>query len=156
VTAGDASAMCFLAVVFTSAERAEDAAGALRAGEDDLGLHDVAVVTRTPRGAIELHQTRGVAAGEALVGVGTAGLVAGLLMGVPIAGALVGLLGGGAWGIRDRGLPDDRMRELGADLQPGQAVLCVLVDADGMPRARAALSGYGAVAEVALASGSEP
>ena len=155
MTPGDAPAACFLAVVFTSADGAEDAAGELHAHEDDLVLHDVAVVTRTAHGAIELQQTRGAAAGEALVGVGTAGLVAGLLMGVPVVGALVGLLGGGIWGLRDRGLPDKRMRELGEDLQPGQALLCVLVDTDGAPRARGVLSGYGTVAEVALSSGSE-
>src|SRR6185437_6992157 len=142
--------------VFTSADGAEDAAGELHAHEDDLVLHDVAVVTRTARGAIELQQTRGVAAGEALVGVGTAGLVAGLLMGVPVVGALVGLVGGGVWGVRDRGIPDGGMRGLGDDLEPGHGVLCVLVDADRAQQARAALGGYGAVTEVALSSDTEP
>lgn len=156
MTADDASERCFLAVVFASAGAAEGAAGELRASEDDLSLHDLAVVVRTPHGEIELQQTGGVAAGDALVGVGTAGLVAGLLLGVPVAGALVGLVGGGVWGLRDTGIPDDRMRALGQDLEPGQALLCVLVDAGAAPRARAALSGYGTVTEVALSSGSEP
>jgi uncharacterized membrane protein len=156
VTPDDASERCFLAVVFTSAGAAEEAAGEVGTRKDDLSLHDVAVVVRTPRGAIELQQTGGVAAGEALVGVGTAGLIAGLLLGVPVAGALVGLVGGGVWGLRDTGLPDDRMRTLGEELQPGQALLCVLVDPDGAPQARAALGGYGTVTEVALSSGSEP
>ena len=155
MTAGDVPTVCFLAVVFTTADAAADAAGELRPDEDALAVRDVAVVTRTPQGTIELHQTRGASAGETLVGVGTAGLVAGLLMGVPVAGALVGLLGGGLWGIQDKGLPDSRMRELGDDLQPGQAMLCVLVSTDAVPRARAVLSGYGTVAEVALSSGSE-
>lgn len=156
MTDHDASAVCFLAVAFPSADRAEAAAGELSARKDDLVLQDVAVIIRTPQGAVELQQTRGVAAGEALVGVGTAGLVAGLLMGVPVAGALVGLLAGGVWGVRDRGIPDSDMRKLGEDVAPGQALLCVLVDADGAPQARAALSGYGAVTEVALSSGGDP
>ena len=155
MTAPDGSTACFLAVAFPSADVAEHAAGELSDQRNDLGLQDVAIVTRTPQGEIALQQTRGVAAGEALVGVGTAGLVAGLLMGVPVVGALVGLLGGGVWGVRDRGLPDSRMRQLGKDLKPGQAVLCVLVEADGAPRARAALGGCGTVTEVALSSDAE-
>ncbi len=156
MTASDASSTFFLAVVFPSAGEAEHASDELSHREDDLVLRDVAVVTRTPHGAIELQQTSGVAAGDALVGVGTAGLVAGLLLGVPVVGALVGLLGGGVWGVRDTGIPDSRMRKLGEDLQPGQAVLCVLVDPECAPRARDLLSGYGTVTEVALSSGSEP
>ena len=152
----DSATASFLAVAFPSADMAEDAAGELNAQKEDLALHDLAVAIRTPQGAIELLQTRGVAAGEALVGVGTAGLVAGLLMGVPVVGALVGLLGGGVWGVRDRGIPDGRMRRLGDDLEPGHAVLCVLVDADRAQQARAALGGYGAVTEVALSSDTEP
>lgn len=156
MTPPDAATVSFLAVAFPSAEVAEDAAGDLSAHRDDLALRDVAVVIRTEQGAIELVQTRGVAAGEALVGVGTAGLVAGLLMGVPVVGALVGLLGGGVWGVQDRGIPNSRMRKLGEDLELGHALLCVLVDVDGALRAREALSGYGVVTEVALSSDSEP
>lgn len=156
MTPGDTPTTCFLAVVFASATEAEDAAGELSDAKDDLALRDLAVVLRTPTGAIELQQTRGVAAGDALVGVGTAGFVAGLLLGVPVAGALVGLLGGGAWGLRDSGIPDSRMRQLGEDLLPGHAVLCLLADPDQAPRARDVLSSYGTVTEVALSSDTEP
>lgn len=155
MTAEDAAPSCFLAVAFASPEAAEDAAGELH-GLEDLAVRDVAVVLCTPQGRIELQQTRGAAAGEALVGVGTAGIVAGLLLGFPVAGALIGLAGGAVFGLRDHGIPDDRMRELGEDLRPGQALLCVLVDAGETAQARGALSRYGVVTEVELSSGSEP
>ncbi len=155
MTAEDPAPTCFLAVAFPSPDEAEGAAGVVRALKD-LEVHDVAVVLCTAHGRVELQQTGGAAPGEALVGVGTAGLVAGLLLGVPVVGALVGLAGGALFGLRDHGIPDSRMRELGDDLKPGQALLCVLVDAGATAQARATLSRYGAVTEVELSSGSEP
>jgi hypothetical protein len=41
-------------------------------------------------------------------------------------------------------------------LQPGQALLCVLVDADSVPRTREGLGCYGTVVEVELSPGSDP
>jgi uncharacterized membrane protein len=150
----------FIAIRF---DRVADAEAALpEVGKLDVHIRDAAVVVRTDAGRIELQQAHEMAAGEALVGGGSAGLVAGLLLGLPVGGALLGLAGGLAYGLRDRGLPDRRMRELGEDLQPGHAVLCVLVDDDELSEAREALSRYGTVFDVKLASapdsssGSEP
>lgn len=148
----------FVAVVLETAAAAEEALDTVRElkTEADVSVHDAAVVIRTEGGRIELEQTREVAPGEALVGGGAAGLVAGLLLGLPVGGALVGLAAGAAFGLRDTGIPDSRLRELGDDLQPGQAMLCVLIDAAGVEPARAALSRYGEVFEVALSSEDGP
>ncbi|MGZ4168443.1 MAG: DUF1269 domain-containing protein [Solirubrobacteraceae bacterium] len=146
-------ATTFVAVAFETAAAAEAALPAV-AGMG-VPVRDAAVVVRTAAGRIELQQTREIAAGEGLVGGGTAGLIAGLLLGLPVGGALLGLAGGALLGLRDRGIPDGRLRDVGADLQPGHAVLCVLVDADGIARTREALGRYGRVFEVALASGSD-
>jgi uncharacterized membrane protein len=143
-----ASVTTFIAVAFEAAPAAE---GALRElHEGDLPVRDAAVVVRTEAGQIELQQGHEMAAGDALVSGGTVGLVAGLLFGLPVGGALLGLAGGLLYGIRDRGLPDERLRALGQDLKPGHAVLCVLADAQGIPRAREALAVYGTVFEVEL------
>jgi uncharacterized membrane protein len=144
----------FVAVAFDTAADAEAALPTVRALEHEhhLSVRDAAVVICTASGRIELQQTKEVAAGEAIVGGGTAGLVAGLLLGVPVGGALLGLAGGTLFGLRDTGIPDDRLRELGRDLQPGHAVLCVLVDPAGIDRTRAALSRYGAVFEAEVSS----
>jgi uncharacterized membrane protein len=127
-----------------SVKEAEDALSAVR-GLD--GVHDAAVVVRTGGGRLELHQTEEVAAGEGAVTGGAAGLVAGMLLGVPVVGALAGILGGGGLGLRDTGLPNAQLRRLGADLEPRQAILCVLVSKDGLLRLREALEPYGEVFE---------
>lgn len=151
-------ARTFLAVVFETAIAAEAALPTVHDLDDgpDVSVHDVVTVIRTEGGRIELTQTREVALGEGFVGGGTVGFVAGVLLGLPVAGPLIGLVGGGLFGIRDTGIPDGRLRELGADLKPGQALLCVLVDADALSQTRDALRRYGAVAEVEIASSSGP
>ena len=152
------SATTFVAVVFQTAAAAEAALPTVHEldHEQDVSVRDAAIVVRTATGRIELVQTREIAPGEGLVGGGTVGLVAGLLFGLPVGGALLGLAGGAVFGMRDTGIPDSRLRELGADLKPGHAVLCVLVDADALARTREALHRYGTVVEVELSPGSGP
>jgi uncharacterized membrane protein len=134
-------------VVVSCASR-EDADRALAAlSALDAKVADAAVVTCTPGGRIELHQTRQVAAGEGVVAGGTVGFVAGMLLGGPVGGALLGLLGGGLWGARDTGVPDARLRELGESLTPGRALLCALVGEESAAAAREALALYGEVAD---------
>ena len=108
---------------------------------------DAAIVTRTEAGRVELHQTHELAAGEGVVAGGTVGFVAGMLLGGPIGGALLGMLGGGAWGARDTGVPDSRLRKFGDALEPGQALLCALVGEDDAGAVRDALAAYGDVAD---------
>jgi uncharacterized membrane protein len=145
-------------LAFGSAAEAEPALGAVSALErgDDPPVQDAAVVVRTAVGRVELHQTKELAPAEGAVAGGTAALVAGLLIGFPVAGAVAGIVGGGAFGLRDTGIPDDRLRKLGRDLEPGHAVLCVLVAPGGLPRVRDVLAGYGEVLEAELEEAAEP
>jgi uncharacterized membrane protein len=151
-------ATTFVAVVLEREHAPDDALATVRVleAEQDVSVRDAAVVTRTQRGRIELAQTRQIAPGEGVVGGGTVGLVAGLLLGLPVGGALIGLAGGALIGMRDTGIPNKRLRKLGEELQPGQALLCVLVDADAVARTREALDHYGTAFEVELSSGSTP
>lgn len=125
-----------------AAERALDGLLSL-----DVRVRDAVVVARAENGRIELRQTHQVAAGEGVVAGGTVGFVAGMLLGGPIGGALLGMLGGGAWGARDTGVPDGRLRELADSLRPGGALLCALVDAGDAAPVRGALEAYGDVAD---------
>lgn len=149
---GSDSSAVFVAVALQNSSDAEDALGALDRLDDekDVDIRDAVVVIRTAAGRIELQQTRQVAPAEGLIGGGTAGLVAGLLLGVPVGGALLGLLGGGGIGFRDTGIPDPRLRELGKSLEPGHAVVCALVAPPGHRRAREVLERYGEVLEAEL------
>ena len=148
----------FLAVALDHGHAADEALAAVRALEDepDVSVRDAAVVTRTELGRIELQQTREIAVGEGIVSGGAAGLVAGVLLGLPVGGALLGLAGGALFGLRDRGIPDGRLRKLGEDLEPGQALLCVLVDARTVAPMREALGRYGTVFDADLPSGADP
>jgi uncharacterized membrane protein len=108
---------------------------------------DSVVVSRTENGRIELKQAHQVAPGEGVVAGGTVGFIAGMLLGGPVGGALLGMLGGGVFGARDTGVPDSRLRELGESLQPGGALLCVLVAPAAADAVREALAPYGEVAD---------
>jgi uncharacterized membrane protein len=102
---------------------------------------------RTTDGRLELHQTHQLAAGEGIVAGGSAGLVAGLLLGGPVFGAVAGMLGGGVAGARDTGLDDDELRALGESLATGEALVGALVTPRRAPEVRTALARYGVVAE---------
>ena len=134
-------------IVVSCASRA-DAERALDAIRDlHTEILDAAIVTRLDGGRVELHQTHQVAAGEGVVAGGTVGFVAGMLLGGPIGGALLGMLGGGVWGVRDTGVPDARLRELGESVAPGGALLCALVKAGDAAAVREEFAAYGEVAD---------
>jgi uncharacterized membrane protein len=139
-----------LLVAFADISAAENALPAVR------DAPDAAIVVRTEAGRIELQQTGEMAAGEGLVGGGAIGLIAGLVLGLPVGGALLGALGGVGFAFRDTGIPDGRLRQLGEDLRPGHAVLCVLVDDEGRTRLREALAPYGDVLETEVSTAAAP
>jgi uncharacterized membrane protein len=153
-----APAESFVAVAFDDVASAEDALAAVYELETEKAVHvrDAAVVVQTEAGRIELQQTRDLAAGEGIVAGGAVGLVAGVLLGGPVGGALVGILGGAGVGLRDTGIPDRRLRQLGEELQPGHAVLCVLVDAAGVVHVREALARYGEVVDTEVPPPPDP
>jgi uncharacterized membrane protein len=117
-----------IAAAYADAAAADDALERVRALD---GVEDAAVVIRNERGEVELRQGRQPAIGETVVAGGTIGLVVGFLLGGPILGAVAGLAGGGAFGARDRGIPDERMRSFGRELDRGRAAVFALVDDPG-------------------------
>jgi uncharacterized membrane protein len=123
----------FAVLAYPTKERAAEALGLITelSKTDALTLRDAAVVVHTPENRIEVEQVRELAAGEGAVAGGVAGLLLGLVVGAVVPMTLVGLAGGGALGLFDTGIDNRRLRELGAELEPGAAALGVLVtDAD--------------------------
>lgn len=120
----------FVASAHPGRDEAETALRALEdlAAEGSLRLADAAVVVKTDAGHVELHQRRDISPGEGAVGGGVAGVLAGLVLGFPLALPAAGAALGAGLGAFDRGIDDGRMRRLGAELEPGQAALCALVD----------------------------
>ena len=135
-----------LVVVSCSSLRAAEAALDELRGFD-ARIRDSAIVVARHNGRVELRQTHQVAAGEGVIAGGTVGFVAGMLLGGPIGGALLGMLGGGTWASRDTGVSDTRLRELGESLEPGDALLCALVDPTDSAEVAEALDAYGEVAD---------
>lgn len=132
----------FVAVSYDTLARAEEALATV----EGLDPVDAAIVVRDPGGRVQLHQTRDTSAGEGAVAGGTAGLLAGLLLAVPVAGALAGLAAVGVLAARDTGIPDERLRALGRELEADQAVLCVLVEPAALAALTSALAPLGGVA----------
>jgi uncharacterized membrane protein len=138
----------FVVLAYDTPEQASDALAAVGPVE----TIDAAVVIRERNGRLSLHQTKQTSAGEGAIAGGTVGLLAGLFFAIPVAAALAGIAAGIGWGLRDTGIEDDRLREAGAELAPGQAALCVLLDDEHVPGLRERLVPYGGEAMEAEAT----
>jgi uncharacterized membrane protein len=111
-----------------------------------LALKDAAVVARrgdADGGAVEVHQARGLATGEGIVGGGTIGLLVGLAVGLPVAAALTGMAGGAGIAAIDTGIDDGELHRLGEQLPGGGAAVAALATSSDWERASAALAGLG-------------
>src|SRR3954451_23296391 len=95
--------------------------------EHAIELEDAVIVTRDDKGKVKLHQSNKLAAGGALGGALWGGLI-GLIFFVPLFGMAIGAATGAATGaLTDVGVDDKFMKELGTQLQPGNAALILLV-----------------------------
>ena len=99
----------FVAVVYEDLLQAERSLAAV----ERIDPVDAAIVVRGHDGRIQLRQTRDRGIGETSIAGGTVGLLAGVLFGIPVGAALLGLLAGGGIGLHDRGIKDERLREIG-------------------------------------------
>ncbi|MFP4329059.1 MAG: DUF1269 domain-containing protein [Paracoccaceae bacterium] len=92
-----------------------------------VDLEDIELVTRDAEGRVRFGKQARIAGLHALGG-GVWGLVLGAAFLVPVAGAAVGTLAGAVAGaLRDVGLDDAFVEEIGRTLVPGSAAVCVLV-----------------------------
>src|SRR5215471_9778592 len=92
-----------------------------------IDLHDAVVVVRDEKGKVRLRQLYNLTAAGALSG-GFWGALMGLLFLSPLFGFAIGAAAGAVAGaLRDVGINDNFMKDLGKTLKPGTAALCVLV-----------------------------
>jgi uncharacterized membrane protein len=92
-----------------------------------IDLADAVVVVRDPRGNVKLRQLHNLTAAGAVSG-GFWGALIGLMFLNPLFGFAVGATAGAISGaLRDVGIDDGYMKQLGELLKPGTAALCVLV-----------------------------
>jgi uncharacterized membrane protein len=90
-------------------------------------MEDVVVVTKDDKGKVKLHQAVNLTAAGAMGG-GFWGMLIGTVFLHPMLGAAIGTDAGALSGkLRDIGISDDFMKELGKTFQPGTSALFVLV-----------------------------
>jgi uncharacterized membrane protein len=94
-----------------------------------LDLDDAAIVHRTEGGRVRIVQTRDVSTGQGAISGSWWGLLAGLFIpGGPLLGAALGAAVGGIFAkMRDIGIDDAQMRQMGEQLSEGESALFLLV-----------------------------
>lgn len=97
-----------------------------------LRIEDAAIVTKAD-GRVRIHQTRDMNPSQGVATGTWFGALAGLVFLQPLIGAAIGAALGGLWAkLRDIGIDDDEMREMGDRLADGDAALFLLA-ADAYP-----------------------
>jgi uncharacterized membrane protein len=94
-----------------------------------INVEDAAIVVKERNGRIRIHQTKDVDAGQGAIAGTWIGMLGGLLFMAPLIGAVLGAAVGGIWAkLRDIGISDKQMREMGERLEKGDAALFVLFE----------------------------
>lgn len=109
---------------------------------DRLELEDAAIIAKEGGGRLRIQETRDTRPSQGAASGGWLGMLAGLLVGGPalLAGAALGAAAGGIFAkLRDIGLQDHEMKQLGEELGEGHAALLLLVDHAHMFHAKAEL-----------------
>lgn len=118
-----------LAVEFDDVLKAQEAllASLRMAKRGAIRLDDAAIVTKERSGRIRIHQTKDTSPGQGAAAGGWVGMLAGLLFLAPLVGAVLGAAVGGIWAkLRDIGISDKQMEQMGENLEPGDAALFLL------------------------------
>src|SRR5262249_46647232 len=119
----------FVVIDYESEVKAEEVRLALLKLQKEylIDLVDAVVVVRDDRGRVRLRQMYNLTAAGAVSG-GFWGALIGLIFLNPLFGMAIGAAAGAVSGaLRDVGIDDNFMTELGATLKPGTAALCVLI-----------------------------
>ena len=135
-----------IAVVFPTEAKAEEVRDKLLGMQKDylIDLGDAVIATKSDQGKVKLNQLMSTTAAGA-AGGSFWGLLIGILFMNPLLGVAVGAGSGALAGaLTDVGINDRFMKDLGAeDLQPGEAVLFVLVRKVTGDKVLAELKGVG-------------
>jgi len=119
----------FIVVKYPQKDTADAALKAVLglAKEKVVKLRDAAVITKTEKGKIKLHQTKDDATSKGLLKGGVIGVIFALLFG-PAGWIVAGSALGGAFATFDRGIKNKLLKELGENMTPEQSAMAVLVE----------------------------
>jgi uncharacterized membrane protein len=119
----------FVVIDYESEVKAEEVRLALLKMQKEylIDLADAVVVVRDNKGKVRLRQMFNLTAAGAVSG-GFWGALIGLIFLNPLFGMAIGAAAGAVSGaLRDVGIDDNFMKNLGSTLKPGSAALCVLI-----------------------------
>src|SRR5512135_928965 len=97
------------------------------AKEKVVKLRDAAVITKTDKGKIKLHQTKDDSTSKGLLKGGVIGVIFALLFG-PAGWIVAGAAAGGALATFDRGIKNKLLKELGENMTPEESAMALLVE----------------------------
>jgi len=121
-----------LAIRFDHPMKAQECLMAMMriAGDEVMHIEDAAIVDKDDKGKIRLRQSKDVNPGEGATSGGIYGSLFGIIGGPPgmLAGGVLGAVAGGLWGkLRDIGIDDDHMKDMGERILPGENLLFLLL-----------------------------
>ena len=94
-----------------------------------IRIEDAAIVVTDAGGRIRIHQTRDAGTAQGAMAGTWLGALEGLIFLAPLVVAVLGAAIGGIWArLRDIGISDREMREMGEHLDPGTAALFLLFE----------------------------
>ena len=122
--------------------------------EGSIELIDAAVVVRDTEGKIKFEETSDPSGKTWAKRGAIAGGIVGLVFPPSIlVGAAVGAAGGGIWGkVRDKGIPDEKLKAIGQSLQPGTSAIIVIAEDHVIERLQKGLEGYRTIARDAVSA----
>lgn len=101
------------------------------AGDESIRIEDAAIIDKDDNGRIRLRQSKDINPGQGASAGGLYGSLIGLIGG-PIgmfAGGALGAAAGGLWGkLRDIGINDDHMKDMGERINAGENLLFLLLE----------------------------
>jgi uncharacterized membrane protein len=106
------------------------------AEQDIIRIEDAAIVDKDDNGRIRLRQSKDINAGQGATSGGLYGSLIGIIGGPlgMLAGGALGAAAGGLWGkLRDIGIDDDHMKDMGDRIHPGENLLFLLLDSINEP-----------------------
>lgn len=118
-----------VAIVYPTLEKAEAVRTELLELQKEylISLGDAVIATKTDDGKIKLHQLMNTTAMGAASG-SFWGLLVGMIFLMPVVGVVIGAASGALGGLlADFGINDKFMKDLSESIQPGNAVLFVLI-----------------------------
>lgn len=137
----DATVVYMVHAHFRDTQRASAAVEALQSAsrQQQLRLHDIALLSHSTDGKTHVHDLGDVSGAQgALVGA-IEGAIIGLLAGPAgaVAGAAAGAITGGvSASLFDFGMPRETLEQIARETPPGAAAVIILVDADWLVTAR--------------------